>query len=288
MRKIGGIAIIIFSLVLAIMCAIYMHEDVIFANIMLWLISVPLYIIGQIIRTSKSEFKHRGKRWVTIYIFFFFILPLLIYINESYNDFKENTFVDKQFIVYESTSGILGELSVGIFVILIFLLAGRFLNPGLKRKKLLNGMIVCTVIFLIGFNYLMFSDYRGIHEEKGLISSDWKGKKEITTFEEIKSVNVIPYVHYASLSDTSDETRFVWKVIFKTNNDKKDIVYYFPMITESNLEQTNRIKKIALENNIKFIVKEMNPKTLKWFEFDLKLEGLDKERYDELFQVNEK
>lgn len=287
MRKFCGIIIIIFSLVLALSCAIYMHEDVIFANFMLWLISVPLYIMGQIIRTSKSEFKYRGKRWLSIYIFCFFILPLLIYLHVFYNDFKESTFVDEHYIIFESASSSLGDLSIGVFVILIFLFAGRFLNPELKRKRLLNVTIIGTILFLIGFNYFLFSDYRGIHEEKGLISSDWKGKKHILSFEEIESVYVKPYVHYASLSNTADETRFVWKVIFQPIQQNDDVAYYFPMMSESNMEQTIAIQKIAMENDIPFIVEEMDQKTLKWYEIDLELEGLENERYDELFQVDQ-
>jgi hypothetical protein len=288
MRKLVGIVIITISLLLGFSCAIFFQEDIIFANIILWIISVPLYISGHIIRTSKYEFKNRGKRWVGIYIYFFFILPLLINLFVYFNDFKESKIVDEQFIIYEPASGALGDLSLGVFMILISLFAGRFLNPGLKRKGLLNVIIIGTVIFLVGFNYLMFSDYRGIHEEKGLVSSNWKGERHIIPFEEIESVYLEPYVHYAKLSNTSDETRFVWKVTFQPMNESNEVVYHFPMMSESNLEQTIEIKKIAMENDIHFIIGEMSPETLKWFEFDLKLEELEKKRYYELFQVNDK
>ena len=145
MRKIGGIVIIIISLVLALSSALNFQEDIIFANILLWVISLPLYISGQIMKTSKSEFKHRGKRWIFIYLFFFFILPLLVYLHVSYQDFKESIFVDDQFIIYESASSKLGVISLVGFIILIFLCAGRFLNPGLERKGLLNGIIYFVI-----------------------------------------------------------------------------------------------------------------------------------------------
>ena len=288
MRKLGGFIILIFSLLLSLVCAIAFQEDIIIANIMLWIISFPLYISGQIIRTSKSEFKYRGKPWVLIYIFFFFILPLLFYFDGNYHDFKKNTFVDEQFIIYEPSSGSLGDWSLGVFIILIFLFAGRFLNPELKRKWLLNVMIIGTIIFLIGFNYFMFSDYRGIHEEIGLVSSNWKGEKDIISYEEIESVYVEPYVHYRALSNTNDETRFSWKVTFQPNNQKNEVVYQFSMMSEFNLEQTIDLKKIAMENDIPFNIGEMSQETLKWFDLDLELEGLDKERYYEFFQVNNK
>ncbi|RDW20256.1 hypothetical protein CWR48_06030 [Oceanobacillus arenosus] len=288
MRKLGGIVIIIFSLLLAFSGAISFQEDIIFASIVFWLISLPLYISGQIIRTSKSEFKHRGKHWVSIYIFFFFILPLLFYLYEFYNHLKEDTFVNEQFIIYEPASGILGDLSLGVFLILISLFAGRFLNPGLKRKGLLNAMIIGTLIFLAGFNYFIFSDYRGIHEDKGLVSSNWKGEEQIISYEEIASVHVEPYVHYANLSSRSDETRFVWKVIFQSNSPKNEVVYHFSGMSEFRLEQTIDLRKIAMENNIPFIMGDMSQETVKWFDLDLELEELDKERYYELFQVNYK
>ena len=41
MRKIGGIVIIIISLVLALSSALNFQEDIIFANILLWVISLP-------------------------------------------------------------------------------------------------------------------------------------------------------------------------------------------------------------------------------------------------------
>lgn len=288
MRKFVGIVIIAFSLILGLACAILFHQEIIVANILLWIISLPLYIIGQIIRSSKSEFKRQGKRWVGIYLFFFFILPLLIYLNGFYNDLKETTLIDEQFIIYESSSGMLGEFAIGGFVILIFLFGARFLNPGLKRKGLLNSIIIGTVIFLIGFNYLMFSDYRGIHEEKGLVSSNWQGETQMISYDEIESIYLEPYVHYASLSNTSDETRFVWEVIFQPSHQKEEVVYRFAMLTETGLEQTVAIKKIALENDIPFMIGEMNQETLQFLNDDLEYEGLEKERYYELFQVGYK
>ena len=285
MKKLVGIVIIAFSSFLGFACAIAFQQEIIVANIMLWIISLPLYIIGQIIRTSKSEFKHQGKRWVAIYLFFFFILPLLFYLYGFYNDLKETTFIDEQFIIYEPSSGMLGELSLGGFLILICLFGSRFLNPDLKRKGLLNSIIIGTVIFLIGFNYLMFSDYRGIHEEKGLVSSNWKGERQMISYDEIESVYLEPYVHYANLSNKNDETRFLWKLTFQPRY-KNEVVYYFPILTESGLEETIAIKKLALENDVDFIIGEMNQATLKWFDLDLELEGLEKERYYELFQVS--
>ncbi|CAI9387262.1 hypothetical protein ACTQ5K_13270 [Niallia sp. Sow4_A1] len=286
MRKISGIVMIIISLVLAFASALSFKDDFIFANILLWVISFPLYISGQLIRTSKYEFKQRGKRWVSIYLFFFLILPLLMFLFESYQDLKETTFVDEQFITYEPASGDLGVIALVGFMILLSLFAGRFLNPGLKRKGLLNSIIIGTIVFLIGFHYFMFTDYRGIHEEKGLISSNWKGEKDIIGFEEIESVFVEPYVHYANLNIPSDDTKFSWKVIFQPNNQKEKVIYHYTLVTKSGLEEMVKIKTISQENNIPFNVGEMDQETRKWFDLDLEVEELEEERYYELFEVN--
>ncbi|RHW35818.1 hypothetical protein D1B33_11995 [Lysinibacillus yapensis] len=287
MKKFTGIVIIILSSLLGLFCAIGLFQEFIVAAIVFWIISFPLYIWGQKIRTTKYEFKQEGKRLIKNYIFVFFILPLAIYLFGNYSEFKENTFVDEHYIVYEPASGtLLGELSIFLFLVLVFLLAFRFLNSELKRKRLWDVIIFGTILLLIGFNVLTFSDYRGIHKEDGLVSSNWKGEKDIISFEEIESVFVEPYVHHGSLSNSSDETRFVWRVTFQPKNQEKAVAYQYRMMSESNLEQTMDIKKIAMKNDIPFIVGEMSPETFEMFVFDLEMEELDKEHYYELFQVN--
>ncbi|MFP7474224.1 hypothetical protein SFC55_24865 [Niallia taxi] len=286
MRNLIGIVILALSVILGLACAFAFQQETLGANIMLWVFGLPLYISGQIIRTSKYEFKHKGKHWIGIYLFFFFIIPLLIYLNELYSDLKETTFIDEQFIIYEPSSGMLGELSIGGFVIIIFLFGARFLNPELKRKWLLNSIIIVTVALLVGFNYLMFSDYRGIHEEKGLITSNWKGERQLVSYDEIESIYLKPYVHYASLSNSSDETRFVWTLTFQPSN-QKEIIYRFRLLTGSGLEETIAIKKLALKNNVKFIVGEMNQETFQLFNEGLEYEELEKDRYYQLFQVTD-
>jgi hypothetical protein len=51
------------------------------------------------------------------------------------------------------------------------------------------------------------------------------------------------------------------------------------------VEEMIAIKKLASENNIPFIIGEMNQETLELFNFDLNYEGLEKEHYYELFQL---
>lgn len=286
MRKFFGIAVIGISLLWGLCCAVYSPDDLLFANIMFWVMGVPLFIFGQIIRTSKAAFKKQGKRWVGIYVFFFCIVPFIFYFYEFYYDLKETVFIDEQFIIYEPSSGMLGDLSLGGLLILLGLVGARFLKPDLKRKGLLNGAIFSSALLLIGFNYLMFSDYRGVHEDNGLISSNWQGNVKQISFKEMERIELKPDIHYASLSNTSDETRFVWELIFHPIHEEA-VVYYYSMLTETGLEETAAIKKLALEKNIPFQVAQMNPKTLEMFDFDLKWEKLEKKRYYELFEVRD-
>jgi hypothetical protein len=285
MKKFAGILIIIISLFLSIGNALAYRYDLIVAFIFFVLISLPVYIIGQIVRTSLVEFKSRGKRWIGIYLFFLFILPLLINSYIYVDEYKLQTFADEHFIIFEPASGELGKLSIGIQLVLIFLFAARLLQPDIQRKWTLNISIIVTSLVFLGFHYVMFSDYRGVHEEKGLVTSTWTGEKSVVSYHDIESITLVPSVHYASLSNTSDETRFVWKIIFRHEPENGEVVYQYNMISKNNLEETIAIKEVASQHNVPFMVKEMNPKTFKWFEFDLGLEELDQDRYYELFKV---
>lgn len=286
MRKISGIAIILISIFIGLGCALTFGDGLIVSVIILLFISLPLYIFGHITRTSVAEFKQKGKRWISIFTFLFFILPLTIHLYGSYDEYKRSIFADEQFIIYRSVSGELGKLSLIALLVLIVLLAARFLNPILKKKGLLNFLIIGVSIFLIVFSYFMFSDYRGVHQEQGLVSSTWKGEKTVISYQDIDSIQIEPYVHYASSTNSSDETNLRWSITFKHNNKQNEVVYHFYKIDEENLEHTIQIKELAMQNDIPFIVGKMNEDTYKWLKFDLELEELDRERYYKLFGVD--
>ena len=69
MRRITGIIIIVYSVLLAIGCLTEIKEDMSASLIGLFGFSLPLYIVGQFIRTNKKELKEKGMKWLAIYVF---------------------------------------------------------------------------------------------------------------------------------------------------------------------------------------------------------------------------
>lgn len=278
MRKFVGTVIIIFSLLLAFVCAVGYGDFLLFANIVFWVISLPIYIFGQIIRTSKYEFKMSGGQWVRTYIYFFLILPLLFHLYIFYGTLKKATFDDEKYIFFENDYSSLGSINLVFWAILIFLMGALFLNNPQKKGKL-YALIIVTATLTIGFSYFMFSEYRALHEELGLVSQDWKGNKYTVPYEELESVYLDAYNTYGRGSDT------YWRLTFQPKN-QPEIKYAYPDFSEYSLESIIDVKEIVIGKGVPFIVRRMNEETFDMFDFLLELEDLDKKRYYDLFQIN--
>ncbi|MBS4206239.1 hypothetical protein [Lederbergia citrea] len=286
MRKYVGITFIVFSLLLALGCLTNFEEDMVASIVVLFVISLPLYIIGHLLRTSKMEMKRNGKRWLAIYVFGFIILPLIFYTYEKYYDSKRTTISDGNFIFYEPSSGDLGELSIGFLMVLLLLIPIRLFSPELKRKRLMSVIIIGTIFIYGGFQYIMWSDYRGVHKELGLVTQNWNGKKSVQSFDEIEKIYVQPSLHIGKLSDPSDETQFMWKIIFIDQNGK-NIIYQFRSLSEDVLDSALQIKDIAYNRQIPYEVIMMSNKEREWFDFELMLLELEKEPFYHFFEVQD-
>jgi len=277
-RKFVGIVIIIFSLLLAFTCAICYGDFLLFSNFVFWVISLPIYILGQIVRTSKYEFKMSGGQWVRTYIYFFLILPLLFHLYIFYSTLKEVTFKDEKYIYFEDDYSFLGSLNFGFWIILVFLMGALFLGNPQKKGKLYS-LISLTATLTIGFSYFMFSEYRGLHEELGLVSQDWRGNKYTVPYEELEGVYLDAYNTYGRGSDT------YWRLTFQPKN-QPEIKYAYPNFDEDALESIIDVKEIVIGMGVPFIVRRMDEETFDMFDFLLELEDLDKKRYYDLFQIN--
>ena len=53
-----------------------------------------------------------------------------------------------------------------------------------------------------GYQYMMWADYRGIHEIDGLVTHHWNGEEVIVPYEEIVQIAVQPYVKYARIKQS--------------------------------------------------------------------------------------
>lgn len=286
MKRNVGISLIVISLLLAIGSLINFEEDMIASIVILFVVSLPLYTFGHFIRTSKSEMKLKGKRWVSIYFFCIIIVPLIFYTYEKYSDMKWNTISDGKFILYEPSSSDLGGLSIFFLMALLLFISIRLFSPELKRKRLMSIIIIGIIFIYGGFQYTMWSDYRGIHKELGLVTQKWNGKKNVQSFDDLIGIYVQPTLHIAKLSDPSDETQFTWKLIFIDKNGE-NIVYSFRGLSEDALNSALQIKDIALNKHITFEVEKMSSKEREWFDFELTLMELEKEPFYQFFNIED-
>ncbi|CAM4224656.1 hypothetical protein [Lederbergia lenta] len=286
MRKKIGIFLIVFSLLLALGSLIEFEEDMAFSIFTLFCVSLPLYILGQFLRTSKMEMKRKGKHWLAIYVFCVIILPLIFYTYEKYEDMKWNTISDGKLILYEASSGNLGQLSLGFLLVLLLLIPIRLFSPELKRKRLMSIIIIGIIFIYGGFQYMMWSDYRGVHAEQGLITQKWNGQKHIQSFNEMERIYVQPNLHIGKLSDPSDETQFMWKLIF-TNKNGENIIYSYRGLSKNVLDSALQIKGIASKEQITFEVEQMSEKEREWFDFELMLQELEEEPFYHFFEVED-
>lgn len=280
MRKFLGIVIIIFSSLIGLFCAIGYGESLIISNIIFWLISFPIYIAGQKVRTSKYQFKMEGNQWIRNYIYMFFIMPLMIHAAIKYAEMKEDAFGDEKYIFFNHEYSFLGEMNLLLFIVLIFLVGGLVMgNP--TKKGLLFTLIIGTASLTIWLSYFMFSEYRGVHEELGLVSSDRKGNITIIPYEELEGVYLEAYISYGGRR-TSDT---VWAVTFKPNNHS-EVKYSSSDFSKSALESIIDVREIVVGKGIPFLAKRMDKTTFSDFDYMLELKKLDKQRYYDLFQIN--
>ncbi len=284
-KKYIGIIFLVFSLVFAFGALSEFEENMTASIFILFLVSLPLYLLGQLMRTSWTDFKKKVKRWLAIYVYCIIIVPLIFYSYETYEERKQKAISDGEYILYEPGASELSSLSLVFMLALLLFISIRFFSPDLKRKRLLTGIIIGTVFLYSGFQYVMWSDYRGIHQDLGLVSHSWTGKRTVKSFDEIKGIYVQPSVHKAKLSDPTDETEFTWKLIFVDHHNEK-VEYHFRSLSKDSLEAAQQIKGIAQDSQILFRVNDMSDQIFKWFDFELELKELDKEPFYQFFEVN--
>ncbi|MBD8004154.1 hypothetical protein [Bacillus norwichensis] len=284
-KKFVGIILIVFSALLAFAALLEFEENPIVAILILILTSLPIYLLGQGMRTSWIDFKSKVKQWLAIYVFCTIIVPLIFYSYETYEGQKQKAMTDGKYLLYEPGASELGSLSLIFMIAFLLFIAIRFFSPDIRRKRLLNGMIVGTVFLYGGFQYIMWSDYRGVHQELGLVSQSWNGKRTVQSFDEIKGIYVQPSLHRGKLSDSTDETEFIWKLIFVDQYNEK-VQYQFQSLSRDSLEAAQQIKEVAQDRQIPFQVNEMNDEVLKWFNLELELQELNKEPFYQFFELD--
>ena len=284
MRRIFGISIIIFSFLIALGGIVTLEEDFAASMFGIFVISMPIYAVGQIVRTSFWKAKTNAFRWMWVYVYCVVLVPALFLSYEGYEDLKEQTFSNNHFVVFETVgSTSISGLSIGFILLLFLLFAFPFYETTRKIKGFIAiGAVVVTVIYA-GYQYMMWQDYRGIHEVDGLVTHHWNGEEQIIPYEEIVQIAVQPYVKYASISDPTDETYFAWRLIFLTKYEER--FTYRLWLNDASIAKGNRMKELAQSYNIPFGVIPMTEKQRKEFDFQLELEKLEKQPYYLFFEV---
>lgn len=285
MRRVFGILIIIFSLFIALGGLLTMKEDFKASIFGIFVISMPIYLVGHIVRTNMWKAKQKVFLWIWAYIYVVGIVPALFLSYEGYEDLKEQTFSNNHFLLFESTAtDYIGGLSLGFILLLLLLFIFPFYETTRKIKRFIGITAVMVMGIYAGYQYMMWADYRGIHEIDGLVTHHWNGEEVIVPYEEIVQIVVQPYVKYARISKRNDETYFAWRLIFVT--EKEEHITYRLWLNDDSLSKGNRMKQLAHSKNIPFGVIPMNEKDREEFDFQLELNKLDKQPYYLFFEVD--
>ncbi len=197
--------------------------------------------------------KQKGLRWIWAYIYVVGIVPALFLSYEGYENLKEQTFSNNHFLLFESiATDHIGGLSIGFILLLLLLFIFPFYETTQKVKRLIAIAAVVVTGVYAGYQYMMWADYRGIHEIDGLVTHHWNDEEQIVPYEEVVQIAVQPYVKYASLSSPTDETYFAWRLIFITKNEEQ--ITYRLWLDDISLSKGNRMKQLAHSKNIPFRV----------------------------------
>lgn len=284
MKNFTGIILIGLSIIIAYTNLQNLPENILTYILVIILISFPLYLTGHLLRCTFKIFKEKVIMWSAAYAFVALLIPLLFFSYTHYEQLKSKTFND-HFILFESTSSVNGGgISLGCMLLLLLFVSIRLFSSDIRRKWIPNLIIVVTLIAYGTSLYVLWEDYRGIHADKGLITNKWNGVEESIPWENITRIYVDPYVHYASLSDTSDETHISWAMVIESYSNE-DVLYRFQNLSEDGLHKGNQIKEIAQHKNIPFLITNMTEDERKWYEFELDLENLPKEPFHVFFNI---
>lgn len=270
------------SYILAFMAIINLKEDFPTSVIIIFC-SFLLFLLGYYLKMGREVFRRKVLRLSAIYAAVMMI-PLLFLQYEYYYDVKESLFRDHQFITFKAgAKHSIG--SIGIFVGLagiLFIFIRLFSD--IKRKYIVSALAIACFAAYAAIQVATLTEYEGIHDEKGLVFHSWNGKEEQIGWNELESVTVVPGVHHGRMSDPSDETYFLWELVFHTKSGEQ-IIYDSYTISNHSLQENQMIKKKVSEQGIAFYVQEMTEETKKWYQFDIELEKVDPKPFHEIFGV---
>ena len=247
------------------------------------IMAYPLYILGQWMRIGTRDFKVKYLRFTVAYFQFVILIPSMFILYADYLEIKGETLSRENYLWFQLTSSpdVAGWLTLVFIIFVVSVMPKIIFGWSYGGKKLTLFVVVMFLTFSSSL-YVLWNDYRGIHETEGIVTSSWIGAGEQIKWEEIESVTMTPYVKKRSLNQHRFELLFTWEFSF-VEADGSRTEFEKWGLSENGLNQSREVRDKIVEENIPLLFVEMDDKTRKYYELDLDIEKLDRAEFDEFF-----
>ncbi|MFC6041028.1 hypothetical protein ACFPYN_16495 [Paenisporosarcina macmurdoensis] len=285
MTKVVGYAFILFGIVMGIYSTSQLFSELWFAIFMIVVFSYGPYLVGNKLRLSTKDFKKSFWQLTGAFIVGVILTPgFLLYIQNQSDVLEKIYDAESEFYFFKSGTGSNVAIVFAVFFVLITSLGYRVANGWKAGGHLLTGSIVALALFFFVYQYMTFDSYSGIHKERGYVSKAWNEEEIGLSFGSIKEFRIVPYVRYGAVSNPSEETEFMWRLII-VPLDGKEFVYNRQSIDGNWLSQTKALQEKATKEHILFTVIPMDANTYKWYQTELELTEVNPKPYNEFFGI---
>jgi hypothetical protein len=285
MTKIVGYAFILLGLVMGIYSTSQLFSGLWLAIFMIVIFSYGPYLLGNKLRLSTKDFKKSFWQLTGAFIVGVILTPGFLFYIQNQSDVLEKIYdAENEFYFFSSGTDNHFGIVILVFFVLIWLLGYKVFNGWKAGGHLLTGAIVALTLFFFGYQYMTFDSYSGIHKERGYVSKVWNEEEKGLSFRSIKEFRIEPFVRYAKISNPSDETVFLWRLIIVPLNGEA-FVYNTQSIDGNWLPDSKALQEKASKENILFTVLPMDENTYKWYQTELNLTDVDPQPFNEFFGI---
>jgi hypothetical protein len=285
MTKIVGYAFILFGIVMGIYSTSQLFLELWLAIFMMVIFSYGPYLAGNKLRLSTKDFKKSFWQLTGAFIVGVILTPgFLLYIQNQSDVLEKIYDAENEFFFFASGTDNHFGIVILMFFVLISLLGYRVANGWKAGGHLLTGAITVLTLFFFSYQYMTFDSYRGIHKERGYVSKLWNEEEKGLSFGSIKEFRIEPFVRYAKISNPSDETVFLWRLIIVPLNGQ-GFVYNTQSIDGNWLPDSKALQEKASKENIRFTVLPMDENTYKWYQIELDVTDVDRQPFNEFFGI---
>ena len=282
-KKFLGIILIGAGVIIGFTSTGLVFSDGLINILLMIIIGYPLYIIGQWMRIGTEDFKVKYLRFTAVFFQFLILIPTIFLLYDEYLKIKGGTLSREDYLWFQITSSpnVAGLLTIVFIVFVLSVMPKTLFGWSFGGKKLTLFVIVMFIAFS-SFLYVLWNDYRGIHETEGIITSRWTGAEEQIKWEEIDSVTITPYIKRRVANEFGDELLFAWKFLF-VEADGSRTEFEDWDLSEYSLNQAQGVRDKIVEENIPLLFVEMDDETRKYYESDLDIHKLNRTEFDAFF-----